>query len=81
MLPKSDAELSVWWPLLLLLVPCVWLFATEAVRGWRSGRLRFRGGELHGPWARFGAVILAAMALTGALLILRGVLHHLRGLV
>lgn len=78
MLPKTEAELMVFWPVLVSLALCVWLFAAEAWRGWRTGRLRLRGGELHGAWAKFGALVLAAMASTGALLVLRGILHHLR---
>ncbi len=78
-LPQSESELLVWWPVLVLLVAVSALFFAEARRGLRTGRLRFRGGELHGRWARFGAVVMIGMALTGALIALRGLLHHLQG--
>jgi hypothetical protein len=76
-LPQSEAELLVWWPILLLGALVAIAFQREAIRGWRTGRLRFRGGELGGRWARFGAVVMTAIALTTALIVLRGVLHHL----
>jgi hypothetical protein len=80
-LPQSEAELLVWWPLLLLAGLVAVAFQREAMRGWRTGRLRLRGGELRGRWARFGAVVLTAIAWTIGLIVLRGALHHLQGAI
>lgn len=77
-LPQSDAELLVWWPVLVLGALVAIAFQHEAIRGWRTRRLRFRGGELTGRWARCGAVMLTSIAVTMGLIVLRGLLHHLR---
>lgn len=75
MTPGDDP--SLWWPLVLAAAIAAWYFARESRRGFREGRFRFRGHDFTGGAARAAAVVGSAIALTGALLVLRAVSHWL----